>query len=160
MPGFIRHQTLVVLTIVALTSFQVAAQDGASQTAFRDNPAWKLSDGVLSTEGPAEGRGLVTRATLADSITRFEYRAPAGASAKLYLMGRYAFELKGNGDWQAFSLRFRAPRFDDGYNKLEPAFVLEERNGAKVARNVLVESPSPGAIWQGEDKRGPAFIVV
>ena len=160
MPGFIRRQSLVVLTIIALTSFNAAAQDAGPTTAFRENPAWKLSDGVLSTDGPAEGRGLVTRATLADSVTRFEYRAPAGASAKLYVMGRYAFELKGNGDWQAFLLRFRAPRFDDGYNKLEPGLVLEERNGAAVRRNVLVENPSPGAIWQGEDKRGPAFIVV
>jgi hypothetical protein len=160
MPGFIRRQTLVVLTIVALTSFHATAQDAGPQTAFRDNPAWKLSDGVLSTEGPAQGRGLVTRATLADSITRFEYRAPAGASAKLFLMGRYAFELNGNGDWQAFTLRFRAPRFDEGFNKVEPAFVLEARNGSTVMRNVIVEKPGVGAIWDNEDRRGPAFIVV
>jgi hypothetical protein len=161
MPGFIRRQTLAVLTIVALASFNVTqAQQAAPGAAFRDNPAWTLSDGVLTTQGAAEGRGLVTRATLADSVTRLEFRAAAGATARLFLMGRYAFELKGNGNWQSFSIRFRAPRFDEGYNKLEPAFVLEVRNGGEVGRNLLIENPSDGAIWQGEDKRGPAFVVV
>jgi mono/diheme cytochrome c family protein len=161
MPGFIRRQTLAVLTIAALMSFQcVLAQDAGPGSAFRENPAWTVSDGALSTPGPAEGRGLVTRATLADSVTSFEFRAAPGDGATLFLMGRYGFELKGNGNWQTFTLRFRAPRFDEGYNKLEPAFVLEERNGATVRRNLRVENPSPGAIWQGEDKRGPAFIVV
>ncbi|HUQ12476.1 MAG TPA: c-type cytochrome, partial [Steroidobacteraceae bacterium] len=102
----------------------------------------------------------MTRLTLADSVTSFDYRSPAGASATLYLMGRYGFDLKGNGDWQSFSVKFRAPRFDDGYNKLQPGLVLEVRNGTDVKRNLLIEGPSDGAIWQGEDKRGPAFIVV
>ena len=159
MSGFFRRHTLAVLTIVALTSFQAQAQT-APESAFRDNPAWKLSDGVLSTPGPSEGRGLVTRATLADSFTEFEYRAPAGASANLFVMGRYGFELKGTGNWQKFSLKFRAPRFDEGFSKVQPALVLEVRNGTSVQRNQLVESPSKGAVWDNEDRRGPAFIVV
>lgn len=160
MPRFFRRQTLAVLTIATLASFHVGHAQEGGPAAFRDNPAWTVVEGALTTQGPAEGRGLVTRATLADSITRFEFRAPPGASADLYLMGRYAFELKGNGNWQSFALRFRAPRFDEGFSKLEPAFVLEERNGAETRRNVPIDGPSPGAIWQGEDKRGPAFLVV
>ena len=160
MSGFIRRQTLAVLTIVALTSFHARADEAAPGAAFRDNPAWTASEGALTTQKPAEGRGLVTRLTTADSITRFEYRAPAGASAMLYLMGRYAFELPGTGDWQTFSLRFRAPRFDEGYNKYQNALVLELHDGSESRRNVIIEGPSEGAIWGGEDRRGPAFIVV
>ncbi|HEX6638958.1 MAG TPA: c-type cytochrome [Steroidobacteraceae bacterium] len=160
MSGFARRHVLAVVTILALASFQATGAEDAPGAAFRDNPAWTVSDGALTTQGPAEGRGLVTRLTLADSVTSFEYRAPAGASATLYLMGRYGFDLEGNGEWRSFSVKFRAPRFDDGYNKLQPGLVLEMHHDADIKRNVLVEGPSEGAIWQGEDKRGPAFIVV
>src|SRR5919109_2278037 len=119
MSGFARRHTLAVLTIVAFASFNSQAQDTGPGAAFRDNPAWTVSDGALTIQGPTEGRGLITRATLADSITAFEYKAPAGARARLILMGRYGFDLPGNGDWQPVSVRFRAPRFDAGFTKLE-----------------------------------------
>ena len=160
MSGLMCRHTLAVVTIVALASFHVQAQEASPAAAFRDNPAWTVSDGALTTTGPAEGRGLGTRATLADSVTAFEFKSPAGATASLYLMGRYGFELKGNGNWQSFHVKFRAPRFDEGYNKLSPGLVLEVRNGGEVKKNLIIAGPSDGAIWQGEDKRGPAFIVV
>jgi mono/diheme cytochrome c family protein len=160
MSGFARRQTLAVLTIVAFASFNSQAQDTSPAAAFRDNPAWTVSDGALTTQGPTEGRGLVTRTTLADSITTFEYKAPAGARARLILMGRYGLDLPGNGDWQPVSVRFRGPRFDAGFTKLEFAFALDARVGATSQRSVIFENPSSDAIWGGEDKRGPAFIVV
>jgi mono/diheme cytochrome c family protein len=160
MPLIAGRHTLAVLTIVALASFQyVQAQAATAEPAFRDNPAWTLTDGVLSTQGPAEGRGLVTRATLTDSITSFEFRAPKGARANVIFMGRYAIELVGNGDWQPFNVRFRGPRFDAGFTKLEYAFALDVRIGADLRRSVIFEGPSPVAIWDGEDKRGPTFVV-
>ena len=164
MPSFLRRHLLAVLTIAALASFHIArAQDAmAPESAFRDNTAWTVEDGALTTKVAAQDRGLVTRATLADSITSFEYRAPAGARANLVLMGRYAFELVGNRKrkWQPFAVRFRAPRFDAGFTKLDNAFALDVRNGSELTRSVFFEGPSAVAIWQGEDKRGPAFIVV
>jgi hypothetical protein len=160
MSRFIRRQTLAVLTIVALASFHAGAEESAPGAAFRDNSAWTVVDGALTTQGPAPGRGLVTRLTLADSLTTFEYRAPAGASATLYVMGRYGFDLNGTGNWETFSLKFRAPRFDEGFSKVQNALVLEVRNGSEVKRNLVVASPSPGAVWDNEDMRGPAFIVV
>ena len=160
MSGFMRRHALAVLTALALASFQAIGAEDAPGAAFRDNPAWTVSDGALTTQGPAEGRGLVSRRTVADSVTSFEFRAPAGSTASLYLMGRYGFDLKGNGDWQTFSVKFRAPRFDEGFNKVQPGFVLEVRNGAEVRRNFVVERPSEGAIWDNEDRRGPAFLVV
>jgi hypothetical protein len=162
MPSFLRRHSMAVLTIAALASFHIArGQDAAPpEGAFRDNPAWSVVDGALTTQTASTERGLATRATLADSVTSFEFRAPKGASAKLFVQGRYAFELAGNGEWQPFNMRFRAPRIDEGYNKLENAFVLDVRNGTDLRRSVIIESPSTGAIWSGEDRRGPTFVVV
>jgi mono/diheme cytochrome c family protein len=167
MSGNARRHALAVLTMVALTSFHAAEGQtpSAPGAAFRENPDWTEEDGALITQAAPKDRGLATRATLADSVTAFEYRAPTGARATLFVEGRYAFELAGKGagkgDWQSFALRFRAPRFDAGYNKLENAFVLTEvRNGIDFRRNVIIPGPSEGAIWNGEDRSGPAFIVV
>jgi mono/diheme cytochrome c family protein len=159
MPVFDHRRALAALTIVALTSFSIQAQE-STPGAFRENPAWTLSDGALTIQGPTEGRGLVTRTTLADSVTAFEFKAPGGAKARLILMGRYGFDLPGNGEWQAVQIRFRAPRFDAGFTKLQFAFALDARIGAASQRSVIFENPSPDAIWGGEDKRGPAFVVV
>ncbi|HYJ42357.1 MAG TPA: hypothetical protein VEW08_16310, partial [Steroidobacteraceae bacterium] len=154
MPRFLRRHVLAVLTICALASFPAGAQPSS---AFRDNPAWTFADGALTTQSEAGKTPLVSRLTLADSVTAFDFRAPAGARGTLYVQGRYAFELVGNGEWQHFELRFRAPRFDAGYNKLDNAFVLDVRNGTDFRRNAIVEGPSEGAYWNGEDRRGPSF---
>ncbi len=116
--------------------YRKRAERHAPDAAFRDNPAWTVADGALTTQAEAGKTPLVSRATLADSVTSFDFRAPAGARATLYVQGRYAFELVGNGDWQPFALRFRAPRFDAGFNKIQPAFVLDVRNGTDFRRNV------------------------
>jgi hypothetical protein len=162
MPRFLRRLTTGVLTVAVFASFMVAeAQTPAVPgTAFRENAAWSVVDGALTTQAEAGKTPLVSRATLADSVTAFDFRAPAGARATLYVQGRYAFELLGNGSWQHFELRFRAPRFDAGYNKVNNAFILDVRNAADFRRNAIVEGASEGAYWQGEDRRGPSFIFV
>ena len=161
MPRFLRRHVLAVMTICALASFPAQAQAPSGPgAAFRDNAAWTVTDGALTTQSEAGKTPLVSRLTLADSVTAFDFRAPAGARATLYVQGRYAFELNGNGDWQHFELRFRAPRFDAGYNKLDNAFILDLRNGTDFRRNSIVEGPSEGAYWNGEDRRGPSFIFV
>ena len=83
MPRFLRRYTAGVLTFAALASFMVAlAQAQSAQgSAFRDNAAWSAADGVLTTQAEAGKTPLVSRATLADSITAFDFRAPAGARA-------------------------------------------------------------------------------
>src|SRR5690349_10910786 len=159
MSRFLRRCTVGVLTVAALTSFIVAPAQ-AAETAFRDNAQWAAADGALTTQTASDKAPLVSRATLADSVTAFEYRAPTGSKATVYVEGRYAFELLANGQWQPFNLRFRAPRFDAGYNKLENAFILDVKNGSDFRRNVILPGPSEGAIWGGEDRSGPMFIVV
>jgi hypothetical protein len=152
-----RHP-LALLTVAALASFGTAHAQGAGP--FRDTKGWTEANGVLSTTATGLENSLATRAAYADSVTSLEYRAPKGARAALYMQGRYAFELAGTGDWQSFSLRFRAPRFDEGFQKEENALGIEARTGSAVQRNVIIEKPSPGARWDAEDMRGPAILVV
>jgi hypothetical protein len=97
-------------------------------------------------------------------VTSLEYRAPAGSSAKFYLMGRYAVELPGvgtgEGEWTPVFIRFRAPRFDAGFTKKDNALVIEARVGKDTKRNVVHASWDPGARWESEDFRGPGVIAV
>jgi hypothetical protein len=112
----ISRHALAFLTAVALTGFTSAhAQTtNGGPAPFRENPAWTLSDGVLTTSATGMPSALVSRGGLADSVTSLEFRAPAGAKATAFFEGRYALELEGNGDWQNVSVKFRAPRFDEG----------------------------------------------
>src|SRR6186713_2726540 len=138
MSRFLRRCTAGVLTVAVLTSFMISRANAAPETAFRDNAQWVAAEGALTTQTASDKAPLVSRATLADSVTAFEYRAPAGSKATVYVEGRYAFELVANGQWQPFNLRFRAPRFDAGYNKLENAFILDVKNGSDFRRNVIL----------------------
>jgi len=157
----IRRHTLALLTVAALASFVTAqAQNAAASGLIRENKAWTQTGGVFSTTATGIDNALATRAAYADSVTTLEYRAPKGARATLYVQGRYGFELPGTGDWQTFSLRFRAPRFDEGFNKQQSALGIEARTGSSVQRNMIFEKPTPGARWENEDFRGPAFVAV
>jgi len=162
----IRRRGLAVLTVFALAgSWMLRAQEpgegGAGPFgAFRDHAAWTAANGVLSSSATTLQNALVSRITLADSVTSLEFRAPPGARATLLLMGRYGVPLTGNGQWQQVSVRLRAPRFDPAYNKLAKAMLLELKNGAATSRNVVFDGASPGARWPAEDMRGPTFFVI
>lgn len=149
-----------VLTVLALTSFIAQAQE-APRSPFRDNAAWTAADGVLTTTEPSTiENGLMTRGAQQDSTLSLEFKAPKGARAEIYAMGRYALALEGTGDWVPVTWRFRAPRFDEGYNKKDNALLMESNVGGQVQRNVLFTAPSPGARWEAEDFRGPAVLFV
>jgi hypothetical protein len=100
MPKLSRH-LLACLTTVALVSFTSAAHSqnsaAAAPTPFRENPAWTLSDGVLTSNASGMESALVSRAGLADSMASFEFRASKGAKATVFVGGRYGFDLEGNG---------------------------------------------------------------
>ena len=164
----IRSRGLAVLTVAALASSVLStAQDSAEPRkagvafgAFRDNPAWTVSDDAVSSNATTLQNALVTRLTLADSVTSFEYRAPGGAKATLFLMGRYAVELHGTGEWRKVNIRLRAPRFDAAYNKSANAMLLEQSIDGTTSRNLVMQGASPGARWPAEDMRGPTFLVI
>lgn len=149
-----------VLTVLALTSFVASAQD-APRSPFRDNAAWTAADGVLTATDPSTvENGLMTRGAQLDSVLSLEFKAPKGARAEVYAMGRYAIALDGTGDWVPVTVRFRGPRFDEGFTKKDNALLLEARVGAQVQRNVIYPTFSPGARWESEDFRGPDVIFV
>ena len=130
----ISRHALAFLTTVALASFTSAyAQSPVTpaSAAFRENPAWTSSDGVLTTNASGMESALMSRSGLADSLTSFEFRAPKGAQATVFIAGRYAFELEGNGDWQNFSAKFRSPRFDEGYNKSKMRSLSKHASGQR-----------------------------
>jgi hypothetical protein len=164
MPGFIGRQTLAVLTTLALASFSVSqAQDSSGPgPAFRSTPAWNLGpDGVISLTGaPSRDNPLYTRGGLADSVTSLEFRSPKGARADLYIQGRYGIPLEGTGEWVPVAVKFRAPRLDQGYNKVANALMLELRVGKDLRTNVVYDKPSAGARWDAEDFRGPIVVYV
>src|SRR5262245_8011024 len=136
----IRGRLLGVLTVFALSGFTISQAQNAP---FRDNKDWTVVDGAWTTSKAAGSpeHYLITRGAQADSVTTFEYRAPAGSSSKVYLMGRYVVELPGvgagAGDWTPVTIRFRAPRFDEGFTKKSPAFVIESRVGKDTQRSVI-----------------------
>ena len=149
------------LTILALASFAAEAQTANNYSPFRGSPGWTESNGVFTATEPSTiETGLRTNAASQDSVTAFEFKGPPGSKAEVYALGRYAVALEGNGDWQSFSWRFRAPRFDEGFNKKDNALLLEAHVGGKVLRNVIYPGASAGARWDAEDFRGPTVLFL
>jgi mono/diheme cytochrome c family protein len=162
MPITVRRRFSAILSfffVLLAHSAPSTAQDSGFGP-FRHNSAWSAVDGTLTLNNATPESTLMTSVAFADGIVALEYRAPPGARATLYMQGRYGFVLEGNGDWQKLAIKLRGPRFDAGYQKQQNAVALEIRNGARAERNVLFEKASPGARWEGEDSRGPHFLVV
>jgi mono/diheme cytochrome c family protein len=143
----------------------IAHAQGSSDPleAFRPNTAWTVaSTGVVSSTRGAESRHLVTKGDLADSILNMEFSLPRGARATVFIQGRYAVELQGSDkEWRALSVRFRAPRFDEGRNKLQSALILDVRvDGVPIVQNRILEEISPDAPARNENSRGPWTLMV
>lgn len=155
-----RFSAPLVFTLLLLVQLSFAAAQDVGYGSFRPNDAWSALDGVLTSNNATPASPLVTRDALADSIATLTFRAPREARATLYVQGRYAVPLQGNGDWQSVSIKFRAARFDAGSQKIQSAMALEVRNGMQIERNVLFEKASDGAPLEGEDDRGPSVLVV
>ena len=126
------------LALSCLAFHALAAAPDAGFGPFRPNSVWSAVDGALTLKSPTPESALMTR-SFADGVGSFDYQAPPGARATLYVQGRYAFVLEGNGSWQSFAVKFRGPRFDAGHQKLQNAVALEVRDGTKLERNVLFE---------------------
>lgn len=63
------------------------------------------------------------------------------------------------GEWQTFDIRFRAPRFDAGGQKIRNAcFERVVWNGEVVHENVEVEGPTRAAMAADERPQGPLML--
>jgi len=63
------------------------------------------------------------------------------------------------GEWQAFDITFRAPRFDANGKKVANAtFVKVVHNGKTIHENVEVSGPTRAARWDDEKPAGPILL--
>ncbi len=63
------------------------------------------------------------------------------------------------GEWQAFDVVFRAPRFDGQGNKIANArFVKVIHNGVLIHENVELTGPTRASLYQDEQPRGPLML--
>lgn len=162
MPNTPRRRFAATLACLCflLTHFSLAHSQDVDFGPFQRNDAWSAVDGTLTLNNVTPASALVTRGALVDSIATFDFRAPPGARATLYVLGRYAVPLQGNGEWQSVAISFRAPRFEAGQRKVQNALALEVRSGTTRERNVLFETVSSGAPLDEEGGRGPSILVV
>jgi len=66
---------------------------------------------------------------------------------------------KAPGEWQTFDVVFRAPRFDDGGNKIARArFDRVVHNGEVVHENVLLNGPTRASLFGDERPLGPMMF--
>jgi hypothetical protein len=66
--------------------------------------------------------------------------------------------LKAN-EWHKISLKFRAPRHDQGHNKVEDALIMSVViNGEELQHNYIAKSPSRNATFHWEELNGPLAI--
>ena len=132
----------------------------APGSAFRDNAAWTVADGALTD---AIRRGQDTPGYTRDARRQrhlFEFRAPAGARATCTSRAATRSSSTARATGSSFALRFRAPRFDAGFNKLDNAFILDVRIGTDVRRNVIFEGPARARTGTAKTAADPSFIFV
>src|SRR5688572_7405368 len=157
----LRGRMFAVLSLFSLSVYAQAPGAGAAPAltaTFRENSAWVEKDGLLTYSGTTPSKPLHTRAWLGDVALALKYRSTGDAT--LFLMGRYAVPLTAAAEAREVRVRFRAPRYDAGFNKVQNALLLEAQGGAGPQRNVLFATFSPGAPEDDENSRAPSALVV
>lgn len=127
-----------------------------SKMGFGDS--WVLAEFQLSKEAEAalllQGRyGIALRNSGAGELIAGpdEKRVPAQAPLKQLSLAA--------GGWQKLEVRFRGPRFDEAYNKVDPAmFVDIYLNGELVQQNARVQGFSRNPIFNWEEQFGPLSL--
>ena len=147
-------------------------------------------DGVMVLEKSAGGADIYTAREYGDGHYHVEFLVPRGSNSGIYLMGLYEVQVldshgkkkedlrpgdlggiyntkppamnaaKAPGEWQAFDIEFRAPRFDASGKKTENArFVRVVLNGQVIHENVEAPKPTGGELPGGEKKSaGPLMF--
>ncbi len=62
------------------------------------------------------------------------------------------------GQWQAYDITFRAPRYDPRGRLLEHARVTVVHNGTAIHNNLQLPKATPGAFDRGSDTMGPILL--
>jgi hypothetical protein len=128
-----------------------------------------------------------TEATWGDCLIEVEVMVPKGSNSGIYVMGEYEVQVldsfgkekvgqgdmgglyaaaapklnasKAPGEWQKFSIDFRAPKFGaDGKRSAPAKFVKVELNGQTIHENVEMKGPTPGGLTGKEAAAGPILL--
>lgn len=175
---------MIMLAWCSASSFANSSLNPLS--AFKDNAAWtsttsastvsnslqinnkkSATDNIIvyQQKAPpqsASNHHLVSRLDYRDSVVSMEYLATQGSTAHVFLQGRYAVALKNNNnEWQTLNIKFRAPRFNEASQKIQPALFLEIRiNGEPVSSNQIIHSNSDNAFTSWESDFAPTTLLV
>jgi hypothetical protein len=142
-------------------------------------------DELINFKGGASD--FYTEAKLGDGVYEVEFMVPKGSNSGVYLMGEYEVQIldsygkekvgpgdvgglygaqaprlnaaKAPGQWQAFVIDFRAPKFDDTGKKTTNArFVKVTLNGQVIHEDVEMKSQTPGGLTGQERAAGPLMF--
>jgi len=159
---------IVTLAAAALLGLLPLAhsQNADPLAAFREGKGWTVESAadtpiVSAPADDTEPRFLATRAELGDLVLSVDVRLENGASAAVFLLGRYPLELRADdAQWHTLQARFRAPRFDEGRTKIQNALLIDAHlDGKPIARTQLFENADPRAADTGERSRAATVLV-
>lgn len=133
------------------------------------------------------GVDFYSEATHGDAVIEVELMVPKGSNSGVYVMGEYEVQVldsfgkeklgmgdigalynaaapksnasKAPGEWQKFTIDFRAPKFDaEGKKTANAVFVKIDLNGTVIQENVEMKGPTPGGVTGKEKAQGPLMF--
>lgn len=172
----------ISLTLISFTSTVFAANAENPQQYFKETSEWtsaaavsaigkkfqidkkpqaELNSILVNTGDVTKSKHLVGKNYIGDTLLSMEYLVAQDSTAKLFIHGHYSIELKNkNNEWQSLSVKFRAPRFNEASEKVNPALFLEIRiNGEVVSTNQIIPSFNENAFTNWESDAGITTIL-
>ncbi len=172
----------ISFALISLTSSVFAATTESPLIAFKENPEWTSASAVsavgkkfqidkkpqaelntilVNTGDVTKSKHLVGKNYFGDTLLNMEFLVAQGTTAKVFLHGHYAIELKNkNNEWQTLSVKFRAPRFNEASEKAQNATFLEVRiNGEVVSTNQTMTTYSENSFTNWESEGGQTTIL-
>ncbi|MBV8879632.1 MAG: DUF1080 domain-containing protein [Planctomycetaceae bacterium] len=146
-----------------------------------------VTEGSELVNAEAHSVDAYTESVWGDCLIEVEVMVPKGSNSGIYVMGEYEVQVldsfgkekvgqgdmggiyaaaapkvnasKAPGEWQKFSIDFRAPKFDPQGKKTGNAvFVKIELNGQVLHENVEMKGPTPGGLTGKEAAKGPIMF--
>ena len=158
------------------------------KAALADNASeLKTGDGDELVNAKGAGVDIFTEQNFGDALVELEVMVPKGSNSGVYLMGEYEVQVfdsfgkkdvgmgdmgaiygtavpktnasKAPGEWQKYSISYRAPRFDAAGKKTEHAKILKVvLNDQVLHENVEVKGPTLGSLTGKEAATGPLMF--
>lgn len=134
-----------------------------------------------------ESWDIASKDKFGDCRIELDVMVPKGANSGIYVMGEYEVQVldsygkeeigtgdmgaiygagaakvnasKKPGEWQKYSIRWKAPKFNDKGEKIANAkFLVVKLNGKVVQKNVEMKGPTPGGLTGKEAATGPLMF--